>query len=133
MLAALVWHKSQHVPEAAKVGGDIEKQGADLKVVRPSARKDKQWLARSDHCFTQFAALHQSAVDTYIDVLAFSKSKVGSIPLDHVRNLLLLYEHDDKTPISDAERARLTGAYSTGPRLRSGPAPTSVIGYAPLP
>jgi hypothetical protein len=109
------------------------KQGADLKGIRPPPRKDKQWLARSDHCFAQIATLHRSAVEGCIEVLAHSKSKVGLMPVEHMRNLLLLHEHNGWTQMSDAERARLTGSHQSGLQPRSGSGPTSSIGYAPLP
>ena len=122
-----------HEPDTVKIGGKMEKQGADLKLVRPPPRKDKQWLARSDHCFAQFADLHRTAVDAYLEILAHSKSKEGIIPREHMRNLLLQHDHNGRTPISDAERTRLTEAHPLGPRPRSGFSPTPLVAYAPLP
>lgn len=111
----------------------MEKQGADLKVVKPSPRKDKDWLTRSDHCFAQSTDLHRSDVEAYMEILNRSMSQIRSTPLEHIRSLLLLHDHNGATPISDAERARLTGILLWRPRLLSGSAATSMIDYALLP
>jgi hypothetical protein len=105
------------IPEVALIGGEMERKASGLKVVRPSPRRDKNWLVRSDASYSQLADVHRIAVDAFIDTLINTEHKMKSLQPALIRNLLLRQESDGKTPISNSERARLTGSDRATPAL----------------